>query len=191
MAARRHRAPGSVAIGPLRTCLWKSTRLTNACATLRAVQGVRVVGPSRGQSCRSAFARSSRAAGRGRDARLQTVRPRAAATTIAGPLGPRLTADPSLTHGRKAGLTLRHSATCACVPEKPRCSPNDPLDPRRRPLGFPKVRCKPSEPSRRYLPVSTSMTTSLSKYIAFMLPKLEDLDHARSGVQTYPRNKAP
>ena len=38
---------------------------------------------------------SSRAAGRGRDARVQTLRPGTAATTIAGPEGTRLTADPS------------------------------------------------------------------------------------------------
>ncbi len=49
--------------------------------------------------------RSSRAAGRGRDPCLQTLRPRATATRITGPEGTRLTADPSLTHGCEAGLT--------------------------------------------------------------------------------------
>ena len=45
-----------------------------------------------------------------------TFRPFAAcpaATTIAGPARTRLTADPSLTHAREAGLTLRRSVACA------------------------------------------------------------------------------
>ena len=67
---------------------------------------------------------------RGYDPRVQTLRPSAATSTIAGPERARLTADPSPTHGRKAGLTLRHSVACASGPEKSRCPPHDPLDPR-------------------------------------------------------------
>ena len=45
--------------------------------------------------------RSSRAARRGHDPRVQTLRPSAATSTIAGPERARLTADPSVTQGRR------------------------------------------------------------------------------------------
>ena len=62
--------------------------------------------------------RSSRAPGRGYDARVLTLCPSAATSTIAGLGGTRLTAAPSLTPGRKAGLTLRQSVACACWLER-------------------------------------------------------------------------
>ena len=58
--------------------------------------------------------RSSPAAGRGRDARVQTLRRGASATSIAEPEGNKLTQDPSPTRGgREAGL---HPVRCHSRP---------------------------------------------------------------------------
>ena len=103
--------------------------------------------------------RSSRAARRGRDASVQTLRSGAAATRIAGPEETRLTADPCLTPGREAGLTPGMVSLAPAGLNGEYFAAGNPLSPSCRRRGAMKFRGKRPCTARSFLP------TALESYL--------------------------